>query len=144
MIDVPQESVSAFIGEIEEAPIPSHHEMVVPILAAIPADQGMLGPHSSIAALQARLIQLHEPIYGTKQVSWTRLTKAEARLVEKRAAIEAAQKQRELRVAGLSPVDVTEVPAPAEPTPAERARHELTNAHSAIAMVRMVRARTRC
>ena len=95
-------------------------------LIEVPPALAALGPASRVELLRGRLRELKEPILGTKQVLWSRLQKAEIRVLEERKERELLEQRHATRVAGL-PVDVHEVPAPRQPTPQERARHELTH-----------------
>ena len=55
-----------------------------PLAAVAPPAVAALGPGSRVELLRGRLRELKEPIWGTKQVLWSRLAKAEIRVLEER------------------------------------------------------------
>ena len=89
--------------------------------------QSALGPDSRADLLRARLKELGEKVWGTKQILWTRLQKAEKRKEIEIAAAKAAEDHAERQALGKAPADVKGVPAPVAPSKAERERHELTH-----------------
>ena len=99
----------------------------VPVGGRSGAGDAAVGPESRVDLLKARLKELHEPIWGTKQQLWTRLAKAEAREKARRDELDAAVQRQEARALGQAPADVREVPDVVAPSAVERARHELTH-----------------
>jgi len=100
-----------------------------PAEAVAPAgvEGAAIGPNARVDVMRARLVQLKQPVYGTKQELWARLSKAE------RAHAAVLARDRELaerhaaRAEGLLPAEVATIPAPYTPSQAERDLHELAH-----------------
>eukprot|EP00974_Lingulodinium_polyedra_P094537 9163259-Lingulodinium_polyedra.AAC.1 len=63
----------------------------------------VLGPGASQRELKARLRQLRQPIYGSKEVLWARLQRAEREHAERVALDRAIRARAEERMAGEAP-----------------------------------------
>jgi len=123
---LPSARAATFPGEAAAAAAPEAEDVAIETAETTPGAPVALGPNSRVEILRGRLKELKEPIWGVKQVLWNRLAKAEIRVLEEQKERELLEQRHELRIAGI-PVDVHEVPAPRQPTPQERARHELTH-----------------
>ena len=91
----------------------------------VPVAGEVLHPDSKVETMRARLRELDQPIYGTKEVLWTRLSRAEKvnrahqeKLIELRERHERVVEERPT----ISP---RVVPAPGGPTPEEREAHNV-------------------
>ena len=60
----------------------------------------LLGPRSHVDTLKARLRELREPIYGTKQQLWVRLQKAETKVLADKEEMRILAEQQALRAEG--------------------------------------------
>ena len=87
----------------------------------------VLGPDSRQRALKARLRELGEAQYGSKEVLWARLQTAERRVAERRALEQAIQQRAQERMGGEAPEEARQAPGVPEPTEQERELHELTH-----------------
>ena len=91
-----------------------------------------LTPFDKVEKLKARLKELGKPRYGTKAELWSRLEKAEKEHMKTQRQHQ--ERQRKLREGVAEPVEAP--PGPQEPTPEQRAQHELAQAPSSRAVVR--------
>ena len=82
-----------------------------------------LTPFDKVEKLKARLKELGQPRYGTKAELWSRLEKAEKEHLKTQRQHQ--ERQRKLREGVAEPA--TAPPGPQEPTPEQRAQHELTH-----------------
>ncbi|CAE7848057.1 RE1 [Symbiodinium necroappetens] len=82
-----------------------------------------LTPFDKVEKLKARLKELGKPRYGTKAELWSRLEKAEKEHMKTQRQHQ--ERQRKLREGVAEPVEAP--PGPQEPTPEQRAQHELTH-----------------
>merc|ERR1712015_171420 len=87
----------------------------------------VLWPGSRVDLPRARLKQLGEPIYGTKEVLWTRLSKAESALKARQDALREAAARHEAMAAGAPGVEPRVVPGPAAPSHHEGEKHMVTH-----------------
>ena len=92
-----------------------------------PLGEGGLSNHSNVEDMRNRMRALGALVWGTKAQMWPRLVHAEARReLQKRDEAWLADSARELAEAGGQ--GELRVPrAPEEPSPEERARHEITH-----------------
>ena len=75
--------------------------------------------------MRARLKELLQPIYGTKEVLWTRLSKAEKELAAHREKMRELGERHERAVEEGPTVAPRVVPQPGDPIPEEHAAHEV-------------------
>jgi len=95
---------------------------------AMIAYQGaVLAPGSRVDLLRARLKELNQAIWGTKQQLWTRLSKAEAQKKADDERIKELRLRQEARASGHGSVPVTTLVVPKSPTREERELHDLTH-----------------
>ena len=73
--------------------------------------------------MRKRLKQLKQPIYGTKQQLWSRLTQAELRRRAQEEEMQALADQQEARIRGDMEADVVPVRLPVAPSQEARELH---------------------
>ena len=82
-------------------------------------------PDSKVEVMRARLRELAQPIYGTKEALWTRLSRAERVNREHREKLEELRLRHEQAIEEGPQIAPRMVAGPSEPTPEEREAHNL-------------------
>ena len=85
----------------------------------------MLHPDSKVDMMRARLKELDMPIYGTKEVLWTRLSRAERVNREHKEKLAELRRRHEQAVEERPQIAPRMVSAPDAPTQEEREAHNL-------------------
>lgn len=89
------------------------------------AGREVLHPDSKVEVMRARLRELDQPIYGTKEALWTRLSRAERVNREHQEKIAELRLRHQQAVEEGPQIAPRMVAGPNEPTPEEREAHNL-------------------
>ena len=100
-------------------------EQSAPAARASMGQDEALHPDSRVDDLRARLQELMQPIYGTKEILWTRLSKAEKEFKAHRDKMQELRERHERAVEEGPTVAPRVVHQPGDPSPEERAAHEV-------------------